>query len=135
MRGIVGFVQKAYIRRKIEAMEEEKRVYIEYRDSSGNTHQVLKGIYPKQSEEYHKAKENGDLLAIHYLHLPYWEVPMWMIDFRIKSIESDCRLQRDLAKPIEQMRLELKFKYGVKVEAEEVNPKNRFFFFPFFLSY
>lgn len=106
----------------------EKKFYDEYIDSNGNSHQILKGIYPEQCEAFYKAKEEGDAITMHYLGLPCWERPPYMIQFNLKMIELKCELDRELAKPKELIELEMRVKYGnVKQK-----PKNKIWFLPFF---
>lgn len=92
----------------------EKKVYTEYIDSNGNSHQILKGVHPKQCEQYYKAKEKGDGVAMHYLRLPYWERPLHSIQSELKMIELNCELNRQLSKPKELIELEMRVKYGSK---------------------
>jgi hypothetical protein len=84
----------------------EKKVYTEYIDSNGNSHQILKGILPEQCEQYHKAKEEGDFIAMYYLGLPYWERPCCLIQSELDMIEMNCKLNRKLSKPKELIELE-----------------------------
>ena len=73
-----------------------RKVYAEYIDSNGNSHQILKGVHPEQCEQYYKAKEEGDAIAMHYLGLPYWERPPYSIQSELKMIEMKCELDRKL---------------------------------------
>jgi len=113
-------------------IEMEKKVYTEYIDSNGNIHQILKGIHPEQCEQYYKAKEEGDAIAMHYLSLPYWERPPHFIHSELKMIEMKCELDRELDKPKELIELEMRVKYGSR--KTEDKPKNRFWFIPFFFN-
>jgi len=116
-------------------IEMEKKVYTEYIDSNGNSHQILKGVHPKQCEQYYKAKEEGDAIAMHYLGLPYWERPPYSIQSELKMIELKCELDRELAKPKELIELEwiaMSMKYGSKRTDDK--PKSRFWFIPFFFN-
>ena len=95
-------------------IEMEKKVYTEYIDSNGNSHQILKGVHPEQCEQYYKAKEEGDAIAMHYLGLPYCERPHHSIQSELNMIEMKCELDRELAKPKELIELEMRVKYGSK---------------------
>ena len=72
------------------------KVYENYIDSNGNTHQITMGRHSKQCEAYYRASEKGDKIAMHYLHLPFWETPHYLIKFRMDMIERKCALDREL---------------------------------------
>lgn len=110
----------------------EKKVYTEYIDSNGNSHQILKGIHPEQCEQYYKAKKEGDYIAMHYLVLPYWERLPYSIHSELKMIEMKCKLDRELAKPKELIELKMRVKCGSKRTDGKQN--NRFWFIPVFFN-
>jgi|AntRauTorckE6833_2_1112554.scaffolds.fasta_scaffold00350_2 hypothetical protein len=111
---------------------ENKKSYGEYVDSNGNSHRILKRVHPKQCDAFYKAQEKEDAFAMHYLSLPYWEKPPYMIQFELKMIELRCELDRELAKPKELIELEMRVKYGSRKTSD--TPKNRFLFIPFFFN-
>ena len=49
-------------------IEMEKKVYTEYIDSNGNSHQILKGVHPEQCEQYYKAKQDRDWETMYISH-------------------------------------------------------------------
>lgn len=78
----------------------ERKDYIDYTDSNGKTHKILKGIYPKQCDGYYEAKKRGDASAMHWLHIPYWERPYYSIQSELKMIEHHCEFDREMSKPL-----------------------------------
>ena len=70
------------------------KVYENYIDSNGNTHQITMGRYSKQCEAFYEASKKRDEIAMNYLHLPFWETPYYLKEFRIAMIEKKCELDR-----------------------------------------
>ena len=108
-----------------------EKLFTIYTDSNGVVHKIHTGTYPEQCDEFYRAREEGDTLAMHFLALPFIERDPASIQSEIYMIELAAERDRQMNKSIGDIAIEMRALYGrhgidpYKVEPIKLSPIQR----------
>lgn len=100
-------------------MEINHTEYIEYRG-----HKIAKIVHQKQCKAYYDAlKDKKDAYAVHHLYKPPYNVPMYIIQRKMRIIDLIENYKEEMKRidemPKEMLKCELEIKYGITLRKKK----------------
>jgi len=100
-------------------------VYMDYTDSRGKVHKIVKGYNTEQCARYKEELAKGlkaDGYILHILHMPYSPRPNWQIEAAMEMIELPYHCEEEAEYRVKEM----EFQIAMEKTKKQTDPERRY---------